>query len=570
MPYVVGEDASPAPSDAQAAVPTSVSDAGAESARTAPVGSTRWNVEGRDLVAPQGTEFALALPYDLDADGKSDVLAVVRGVENAASAVVFYAGTGDGSPSIVATGPKMDASCTPSFRLVRASERSAFVEMTATCANRESSRSLFVVRLSREPSVAFDVTVADPKDAGKLTIDVDGADRDHDGIDDVTLALSLEGVEGSTEPSPRVSAKVTFFDRPAGASPSPDEPEASFRAVAAQAVARAGKTKDAPGVPALVRQLRLLYRAICVEGGAPRLTRSGGLGAVSCGTSKALEDANVAEVRATITQKDPVRAVLAAERAQWSPAKKTKAKTTELTTLLEGLGAAVQAKGVRTVDVPISKVTGPHPSWGALAFEPSGKLLVRTDAKVVRVDPSTFEREDTEIGPWPLQVLSPDGKSRWLEAYATCGGSFLRATFVPTGGDGDVTEVPLPVAVPLGTRCTSARGESSSAAPLAWGPRGLWAVVAGQPVLVASDGKSASSSSEASSDAPVSLGAPRSPNGKILVLSSADGVLLRSDRVLRYRGVLLEPYDKLRGCVVNDDGTKLACERDGKVVVADF
>jgi hypothetical protein len=547
-------------------------------------------VEGIELIAPAGREFVMAIVRDLDGDGKKDALAIVRGAapsggppgEVGPAEIVHYAGSS--SPllaTVVATAPppRTDASCTPIARLERVGARSALAEVGASCAAGGSSRSLFVVRLAKEPGIAFDLDLVDPPGAPSLTVDVDGTDRDHDGIDDVTLLLTIEGGGPPFEPGPRLTAKVAFFDRPAGPSRDTDEPEASLRAIANQAAARAGKTKDAPGVPVLVQQMRMLFRAMCIEGGAPRLVKrrgasaggpnNGASGAVSCGSSKPLEDAGVAEVRAFVTQGNALRAVASAEVAQLSPATKTATRTTELATLLAQVAPIVQAKGARTLAVSVPGARAAHPEWGPLGFEPSGKLLVRTATTVVRVDLDSGESGEADLPAWPVQVLSPDGKSRWLEAYHACEGVALRATFAPTGADGDMRDVLLPIAPPLGSRCAGGRGEAAATIPIAWGPRGLEALVAGQPLLVRPEASSATVMASLLGEMPP-LGSPRSAGARAMAIATSQGILVKTTTSARYRSPELEPYTDLRGCTTTDDASRIACVKRGRVVIATF
>ena len=564
--------------------------AAAEPALVAPASATTWKVEGMELVAPNGRELVMAIVRDFDGDGTKDALAIVRAPaptggppgEVGPAEIVHYAGTS--SPpraTVIATAPppRTDASCTPVARLERVGPRSAFAEVGESCARGGSSRALFVVRLANAPGIAFDLGVVDPPSAPKLTIDVDGADRDHDGIDDVTLHLTIEGGGPPFEPGPRLTAKVAFFDRPAGPSRDPDEPEASLRAIATQASARAGKTKDAPGVPILVQQTRMLFRAMCIEGGAPRLVKlrgstaggpnNGAAGAVSCGSSKPLEDAGMAEVRAFVTQGDALRAVAAAEAAQLAPATKTSARTTELATLLAQVAPLVQARGARTLTVTVPSARPAHPEWGTLGFEPSGKLLVRTAATVVRVDLDSGESGDADLPLWGTQVLSPDGNSRWLEAYHACEGVALRATFAPTGAEGDVRDVLLPIAPPLGSRCAGGRGEAATTIPIAWGARGLEALVAGQPLLVRPDASSATVMAAPLGEMPP-FGSPRSAGGRAMAVATPQGVLVKTTKAARYRSPELEPYTDLRHCTTTDDASRIACVKRGRVVIATF
>ena len=450
---------------------------GAEPALVAPAGATKWKVDGLELVAPPERELLYAIVRDFDGDGKKDALALVRppappGKPNevGAAQIVYYAGASSparASEIAVAPDPRIEPVCTPIARLERIGPRSALVEVGTSCTRGPSSRALFVVRLVKDPTVAFGISVLDPPGAPKLAIDVDGEDRDHDGIDDVTLHVTIEGGAPPFEPGPKLSAKVAFLDCSAGPSRDPDEPEASMKAIAAQVTARAGKPREAATVPVLVQQMRMLYRAMCIEGGAPRLVKlratssDPSAGAVACGASKPLEDAGVAEVRAFVTQGDALRALASASAAQLAPATKTAARTTEIGKLLGEVAPFVQARSTRLIGITLPTSRAAHPEWGSLAFEPSGKLLVRGPSAVSRVDPDTGESADAELPAWPTQVLSPDGKSRWLEAYSACEGVGLRATFAPTDGESEMRDVLLPVAPPLGSRCAGGRGEAA-------------------------------------------------------------------------------------------------------------
>lgn len=551
----------------------------------APPNAQAWTVEGLELVAPAGREILLAIVRDFDDDGKKDALAVVRPVappgkpaEIGAAEIVHYSGASSppaASVVAVAPTPRMDAACLPVTRLERVGPRSALVEVGTVCTRGPSSRAVFVVRLARAPAVAFDVAVLDPPGAPKLIVDVDGDDRDRDGIDDVTLRLTVEGGSPPFEPGPKLTAKVAFFDRSAGPSRDPDEPEASLKAIAAQAASRAGKPRDAATVPVLVQQMRMLYRAMCAEGGAPRLVKprsanGNAPGAVSCGASRPLEDAGVAEVRAFVTQGDALRAVASSRIAQLPPATRTAARTTELASLLAQVAPFVQAQSSRMIGITVPTSRSPHPEWGSLAFEPSGKLLVRGPSQVSRVDPDTGEAADAEMPSWPNQVLSPDGKSRWLEAYHACEGVALRATFAPTGADGDMRDVLLPIAPPLGSRCAGGRGEAAATIPIAWGSRGLEALVAGQPLLVRPEASSAAVMAAPLGEMPP-FGSPRSAGGRAMAIATPQGVLVRTTKAARYKAPELEPYAELQQCTTNDDASRIACvKRGGRVVVAAF
>jgi hypothetical protein len=590
VPYTVDDARADAAAPDAGEVTTTAGDAGtrannAEPALVAPPGATTWKIEGVDLVAPPQRELVMAIVRDIDGDGKKDALALVRPpappgkpFDVGPAEIIFYAGsTSPPRPAIVAAAPlpRIDPACTPVARLERIGPRSALAEVGTSCTRGASSRALFVVRLAKDPAVAFDLAVSDPPGAPRLAVDVDGEDRDHDGVDDVTLRVTIEGGAPPFEPGPKLSAKVAFFDRSAGPSRDPDEPDASMKTIAAQVTARAGKAKEAATVPVVVQQMRMLYRAMCVEGGAPRLLKLAGngngtaTGAVSCGSSKPLEDAGVAEVRSFVTQQDALRAIAAASTVHLAPATKTAARVSEVAKLLEAVAPFVQAKSSRVVAITLTTARSPHPEWGSLAFEPSGKLLVRGPSQVLRVDPETGESADAELPAWPTQVLSPDGKSRWLEAYHACEGVGLRSTFAPTGGDSEMRDVLLPIAPPLGSRCAGGRGEAAATIPIAWGSRGLEALVAGQPLLIRPEASSATVMASPLGEMPP-FGSPRSAGARAMAIATPQGVLVKTTRSVLYKAPELEPYTELTQCTTNDDASHVACVKRGRVVVGTF
>jgi hypothetical protein len=581
VPYTVGEAdaAAPEASVPEAAASAAPSGASTEPSLVAPRNTTRWSVEGVDLVAPEGRELLLGIVRDFDGDGLTDALVVAQPAappEEQARETITYEllhYRHGRPPATLATAPpaRTGDGCSPVVRLERVGARSAFAELGAACTRGATGRSVFVVRLAAEPAIAFDARIEDPPAAPELAIAVDGADRDGDGIDDVGLRFTIEGGGPPFEPGPRLSAKLAFFDRSAGPSRDPDEPDASLRAIAQQATSRAknAKGKDSATVPPLVQQMRQLYRAMCEEGGAPRLVKARGGGAVRCGTSKPLEDAGVAELRALVTQGDALRAFALADTVQAPPASKTAARTTEIQTLLGQVASPVDAKDARVVGTSVDSAKARHPEWGPLAFESSGQLLVRSGQRVTRVDLESATEEPVDMAAWSSQVLSPDGKSRWLEAYHACEGVALRATFAPTGGDGDVRDALLPIAPRLGARCTGTRGDQATTLPIAWGPRGLEAIVAGQPLLIPSEGTSASALLVPLDQMPP-LGSPRSPSARALAVPTSRGILVRTTRWSLYRSPVLEPYAEIRHCAVSDDASRLACVRRGRVVIATF
>jgi hypothetical protein len=464
-----------------------------------------------------------------------------------------------------------DAACTPVRRLEALGRRSAFVEIGVRCPPRPSrapDRWIALLSGGAPARLRLAATIADPPGAPALAVDADASDRDGDGLDDVALRVALDGGSAPLEPGPRVSATLAWLDRSAGWSRDAAATESSFSLLASQATARAKSAKDAPSVPALVAQTRALWGAICADGGAPRLVGVAGTGSIACGSTRALEDAGLAETRSYVTLGDALRATLALDRAERPPAARTQQRVAEARAWIEGVAPAVQARQIRAVAAVPQSGKGHEPAWGPLAFDARGKLLVRTRAGVVRVDPDAGDEAADDTAAWPAAVASPDGSLRWIETYDACDGVALHATFA--SGD-DMRDVPIPVAPSLADRCAGSRGAPARALPIAWGPGGLEAVVEGQPVLVVPESDRASLLA-APLDAPVAKGAPRSPDGKTLVVATSAGLLVRdATRARLLRAPELDAaWADQRDCAVSNDATHVACVRDGRAWVGSW
>jgi hypothetical protein len=557
-----------------------VAEAGAlarEPALLAPDHATTWTVNGLVLAAPAGALFRQGLAWDIDGDGHKDALALVlEEGETIRETLVFYRGVADGvsSPVKIPLGASdavgSDARCKRVERLMRVGKRSASVEVGEACAKGTGGlapdRRVALVAWSGTLRARLAFTVVDPPDAQTLAFDLDGADVDGDGLDDVTLHVSLEGGGSPFEPGPPVRAAFRWFDRPAGMSREPGEPEGSLHAIAALAAQRAARPKEAASALATAAAGRFLFQAVCAESPGRRVASGPGETALPCEAGHALEELGLAETRAYVTSGDAVRAIAALEAAELPPASHTAARVTEATGWVTGLAPVVQATAVRAISaVPF---VGPErSSWGALRFEPSGSLLVRTPAGVVRVDPVHGDETDAVgVAPWPPKVMSPDGKGRFEGAFVPCRGVALEAMLATAGG-GDATSVALPIASPIAARCASGERDAAPSVPVAWGPGGLELVVSGEPVLVASDGSKAATLFQ-SLGQPVTPGAPRSPDGSSLVLATSEGIVVRAQKTRLLRAKELEHgYAELRDCAVSDDGARVACIRGGVAFV---
>jgi hypothetical protein len=540
-----------------------------EPATVAPPGLSQWTVDGVPLTAPDGMVFVLAVARDFDGNGTKSAFTIVRPADgNDPGHVLFYGG---GAAAAVAFDPPAelarDASCTAIDRLEVVGARDVLAEVGSQCPMHPSAapvRWVAVIAAGAPPKLRLAATLSDPAGAPALSVDADTSDRDADGRDDIALRVTIEGGGAPLEPGPRVSATLAWLDRPAGLSRDAGATESSFTSLASAASVHAARTREAPEVPGYVTQVRALWRATCAEGGAPRVVGVAGAGSIGCGTAHALETLGLAAVRAYATLGDPLRAALALDRAERAPATRTAARAAEAQGWVTQLAPLTPARVLRAIAAVPVEPHGHEPAWGPLAFEPDGKLLVRTAAGVVRVDPDQGD-EAAASGDWKPGVTSPDGALRWIEAYDPCDGLPLRATFAT--GD-DIRDVALPVPPPLGGRCAGSRGAPARAIPIAWGPRGLEAIVEGEPLLIATDLSSASSLS-AFLDQPAARGSPRSPDGKNYVVPTEAGLLVRGaarPRLLRAREID-GTYADQRACVVNDDATHVACLRGDKAWV---
>jgi hypothetical protein len=588
VPYAIG---SPPPAAAAPGAPvplatasTGLTDSGrtaflGDPASLAPPGVARWPIDDVVLLAPEARFFASALVRDFDSDGAKDAFAIVRTTDGGdPGELVYYRGRSSPdalSPEATTFAPpagfSRDPKCDPVGRLVAVGKRSVLVELGATCllhASSAPSRWVAVVRGGADAKVLLAATIADPPGAAALSVDGDAADRDGDGLDDVALRVTIEGGGAPLEPGPRVGAIFAWLDRTAGLSRDVAATETSFGSLAATAAARAVRAKEAASVPGFVAQVRALWRTACAEGAATRLVSVAGTGAISCGAARALEDAGLAEVRAYVTSGDPLRAALALDRAERSPALRTGSRASEAQRWIAQLAPIASARALRAVAaVPILSA-GHEPAWGTLAFEPNGKLLVRTRAGVVRVDPDAGDEGLADgVADWKSAVTSPDGTMRLIETYDPCDGLPLRATFAPSGGD-DLRDVALPVAPPLGGRCAGSRGAPAQSLPIAWGPRGIEAIVEGEPVLVSLDLMHAAPLAAFLSQ-PVTPGAPRSPDGKTLVVPTGTGLIVQSGTHARlFRAPELDgTYGDQRDCTVSNDATHVACVHGAKAWV---
>lgn len=531
-------------------------------ARVAPPNTTSWEVDGVTWMAPEGRVFRLVLAADFDGDGAKEALATVgpsEGAPPAPTELVYYASNGGGrTTATLASAPPAPPNCVfENDVLLPSGDRSLHVAIGSRCTEPTPSRR-FVGLVSVEGARAqlrAAVTVTDPPFLPPLDVMFAARDEDQDGRADVTLTLGLAGGGPPFEPGPPVSVRASWLDRPAGLSRQADEPDASFQKMAAGLTARAVKAKEAVTVPDAARQLETLFRAMCPQAGQARLQQWQEVQPLSCG-EKGIADAAIARARAFLTMGDVTRAL-----AAWQAVRPSD-RTASLRKSIEQAAPARRPQLLRGVQAKPDTDASLSPVWGALAFEPDGKLLVRSMGQVVRVEPMSGQEAVAEgERPWPAQVQSPDGWL-WRDAFDPCDGLSLRATFTVPGGE--PREILLPVEPSL---APCAGRPSVRAVAYAWTPRGLLAWVGGVPLSFAPDFKHALPVT-AFGEALPTRGAPRSPNGRVFALPTVEGVLVRGDKTRLFRAEEWEGvYADLKDCTVSDDGSRVACVKAGRAMV---
>jgi hypothetical protein len=346
----------------------------------------------------------------------------------------------------------------------------------------------------------------------------------------------------------------------------PGQPAESLHAIAASAAQAASKAKEAPAASALAAAGRLLFGAVCAESPLRRVAPPPMTSPLVCEAARPLEELGLAAANAAVTEGDALRAIAALDLAESAPAAKTPAKVAEVVQRLGSLAPVVDASQIRAIGA-VPRVGTEGASWGALRFEPSGQLLVRTLAGVVRVDPvHGDEAEASGVLAWDAKVMSPDNKLRFDGVVDPCRGEVLEASLVRAGDSdargGDAESVPLPIALPL-TACSPASPTRVPTVPVAWGPLGLELVARGEPVSIPAGTRKASPLYQLLGQ-PVTPGAPLSPNGETLVVPTSEGLVVRGKRTRILRAKELEHgYGELRDCAVSDDGARVACVRGG-------
>lgn len=581
VPYSIDAAPSSSPAALEAGpvlAPPAPSAAVGDATEVAPPRATVWERAGLRLETPPGATFERGLFADFDGDGSVDALCVVRLDASPRSFEVRWFRGGERDSSRVFAAELATLPESPGAHVVRrVGPRSAFVELaTAPGAAFAETRAFVLVDVDvapgrppvARPRLSFVVT--DPPRAPRLTVVPDSADRDRDGVADLTLTVAVADEAGPLE------AKLAFFDRPAGLAGDPDEPRGSLAAHAAAALkqARAARAKDAPEALRRVARASALARAVCPELAGARLSAFSGAAAPRCAGAAFFEDLALAEVKASAAAGRPFATVAAMARWRGPMIGRSKEKVREAERAVDAVAPLATPRVVHPVRaVPI--VPKRHvPSFGPLAFASRSELDVLTAGGVVRVDLALGSEVESPAPAWPQGVVSPRDGARLVEVYDGCRGGPPRATFAPAeeSAEGELRELALPVSVALAPPCAAVRGEPVAVAPLAWGPRGLELFVAGEPVLF-EPGLARAVPLDTLLDQPPPRGSARSPDGHWAAVGTELGVVVLGPGGARRVPSASEPGStgrRLVACTVNDGGTQIACLDGPRVVVLEL
>lgn len=529
-------------------------------------------VAGGSLTGPSGMLIELVLEADLDADGTVEATAWAKSAGGTTGQLVR--GAPGAKLQMLTTLPaefQGEQGCSLEKELSQIGPHTARLSVRKTCTAEgqpaRSKRWWSVVVPVRTPAERLQVTALEQRGAEKVEVQIDGLDRDGDQFDDVALTLGIAGAEASfeEEAGPSMAVELRYFDRPAGLSRDPHEPAASFRAIADRLAKQAKNKKSRGGVAAGARRFRQLHRSLCAEAGALSITIAGE--PVQCGAGEAIDRVDRADLEAAIQSGDTLRALGLIDRLEQGRSGKAGGSFDDLKNLIAQSAEIVEAEAYQLPFAP--EAPARQVAWGGLSFDGADALLLRTSSSVLRFDAKArvaLPEDPIAKSPWPLEVTSPNGASRFDGVYDPCDGGPLRAELHTASGALDVA---LPIDGTAAGVC--ARGRVSSAIAVrvgAWGRTGLELIANGIPVGLTGELKMVRPGRIAAQ--PGSQGSARSADGSQIVAASSLGVAVVSDlakaQLWRVRG---EPnaHRQLHDCVIARSSAAIACVDGAKTRV---
>lgn len=516
----------------------------------APKPSAHWEVFGRTLRAPAGTQLMSAVALGTaDAESSGMVVGWALAKEpNGAEKQGIWAFDEQGRPSSrLAQLPEALPSgkdCEPRVDLTRTGPETVTAEIQMDCRERLLSgtptRALLVLRPIVQDSVQLTLTLEEARPGERLLLDVESTDRDGDGSDDVAVYATLREPGGGA-----ASASFRWLARPAGLSRDATAPGDAFARESQEILAAAGRASQREEALSRISALRRLTFALCAESKAAILSGPGGNG-LRCGDLRPVHSRlTLAEILAHLGSDQPLRALGAFEHAEFyfgPPSKEVISSARKA--LLKKIGHA-PATHEQLGPAP-SSVAEPYPVGSPLRFDDEGRLWgLEASGRVVALqDPS--EGSGGAPGdaprPWARRPRGPGGQML-AAALPSCNRSEVQLSLVRPDGT-LLPPVPVDVLAPRPAACRDLGAAPLSAVPVEWRRGQLLAIVAGQPVTTGGNVTPPSSAGVAWG---TTLG---------LVVWHSGGLEIWTDTPRQ-----------LSHCAVRPDRKQVACIADGQVVL---
>lgn len=524
---------------------------------TAPARAREWQLAGRQLQAPEGMIFRLALVGGPTPEREHDVLAWLIGTPEHPVIGELWLYPAEGPSRLVAAAPGFlptGPGCSHAALLRWAGREAVSLDIEATCSApllpRAPQRSVRLLSPWRSPPLIAGFQLAAPAPGERLDAELASEDRDRDGRGDVELSFGVAAPGGDL-----ARARVSWLDRTAGLSRDTTEPLASFRELARLESVRASNRKSSGEVPERVASIRRLYASLCTESGTARVFMEDG-GEISCGSlAEAFQSLTEAAIKAELSLGRPERGFAALEQHRWYAAGSSDAErftARQLGLLTERVARRRVIKLVPLKAQP--RLTSDAPHLSPLSFHADGSLLLLTPEGLVRAAPDgRFEYDASdEIDTWATELTSPSGERLTGIAFP-CDRS--EVSWLLRGPDGAALP-PVPTAL-VSARPGQCRPGGAFQPPptrlVAWSPEGISAFV-GAALL-------------GPTPASPPLGSAFSPNGRHGMTRTPWGLLVLGEKPALWVFEDAALGARLSDCVVSNNAQAAACILGGKAYV---
>jgi len=520
---------------------------------------TTFDLDGTPVEAPGGKRFVSALTVDADGDGSKDLVAWIAPLDMRGGELVYVSGKDRAVTSVAKLPPLGDGTpCKPSVALNLAGPSTVTANVAPGCdaaAGASDVKTYFaVLRMTKGAPLALrlDGTLGASAPGESLSVELDPKDRDDDGVDDLKLTVTLDGLGDPFDLDGKVSIPVLYLDRPAGFARDTSEPDATLTSLAASVIAKARMTKTAPSALGDAARLIRLGTATCEELGAPSISTSAGK--MRCGDTSFVADAIYGVGLAAITTKDYGSAIASYELLQKIKGDKHK-HAADLDKALAKAAPIVTPTTLHTIAAkPATGVLSP------LAFDADGNLLVVGDGGTTQVSAQSFAEDTSQAAPWPLTLAWRNAGMQFNVGGASRSCSPRGLTFQGKIGDSSASAILPSVEAALPTKLSPCADGPVPFSPLVGIDNGF-VIAAGSSVFkIESQGSGihASASLPPDSKAPPSLpGQSRSFDGSAIVLPISGGVLVLTDK--GPKRWMSDDLKDAKGCVVKNGGARVAC-----------